>query len=276
VAVDSPRVARPPVAPPRRLRWSARVILTTLLVAALITVHVLAWQGTEMSISALVDGWHGIVDFFDQAWPPDLNWNEVLKPALEAAKVTLYIALLGTTLSVVPALVLAVLGARTTTPNVVVYQAARSLLSLLRAIPEVVFALIFVTAVGLGPFPGVLALVFHNVGVMGKLWSESIEEIDPGPIDALRVAGARRGQVVAHAVVPTVLPQLVGLLLYRFDVNVRASLVLGLVGAGGIGFLINQSIKLFRFDQMLTQILVVLALVVIVDNLSALVRRRLA
>jgi phosphonate transport system permease protein len=111
---------------------------------------------------------------------------------------------------------------------------------------------------------------------MGKLWSEAIEEIDLGPVEALRTTGARGPQVVANGVVPAVTPQFVGLLLYRFDVNVRASLVLGLVGAGGIGFLINQSIKLFRFDQMLTYILAVLVLVVTVDNLSAVVRRRLA
>jgi phosphonate transport system permease protein len=158
----------------------------------------------------------------------------------------------------------------------VVYQAARSLLSFLRAVPDVVFALVFVTAVGLGPFPGVLALVCHNTGVMGKLWAEAIEDADPGPAQALRTAGAGRVQVAAHALLPTVTPQLVGLLLYRFDVNVRSSLVLGLVGAGGIGFLINQSIKLFRFDQMLTHILVVLVLIVAVDQLSAAVRRRIA
>jgi phosphonate transport system permease protein len=109
-----------------------------------------------------------------------------------------------------------------------------------------------------------------------KLCAESIEEIDPGPVDALRTGGARRIQVVQHAMVPAVVPSLVGLLLYRFDVNVRSSLVLGLVGAGGIGFLINESIKLFRFDEMLTYILVVLVMVVVVDNLSALIRRRLA
>jgi phosphonate transport system permease protein len=263
--------------PPPRFRLSRpRLVIAVLVAAALVAVFVLAWRGTEMSASALVEGWHGIVDFFEQATPPDLSWDEVLHPAIDAAEVTLYIAFLGTVLSIPFALVLAVLGARTTTPNVVVYQAARSLCSVLRAVPDVVFALIFVTAVGLGPFPGVLALLFHNVGVMGKLWSEAIEEVDLGPVDALRVGGARRVQVVSHAVVPAILPQLVGLLLYRFDVNVRASLVLGLVGAGGIGFLINQSINLFEFDQMLTQILVVLVLIVVVDNLSAWVRRRLA
>ena len=270
IAADRP-------APPRRVRIRSRSAIFVATVAlTLLAAHVLAWQATEMSVSALVAGWHGMVDFLQSALPPDLRWNEVLQPALDAAKVTLAIGLLGTTLSIPAALMLAVLGARNTSPNLVVYQASRSLLSFLRAIPEVVFALIFVTAVGLGPFPGVLALVFHNVGVMGKLWSESIEEVDTGPVDVLRVAGASRTQVVAHAVVPAVTPQFLGLLLYRFDVNVRSSLVLGLVGAGGIGFLINQSIQLFRFDEMMTQILVVLVMVVAVDNLSALLRRRLA
>src|SRR5262245_32444279 len=269
---QSPRIP----APPRIELRSRGFVTTSIAVVLLAVVFVLAWRATDMSGSALVSGWRGMVDFFDQAWPPDLNWSEVVKPALEAAKITLYIAFLGTVISIPSALILAVLGARTTSPNIVVYQAARSLLSFLRAVPEVVFALVFVTAVGLGPFPGVLAIVFHNVGVMGKLWSEAIETADEGPVDALRIAGAKRTQVVAHAVVPAVAPQFVGLLLYRFDVNVRASLVLGLVGAGGIGFLINQSIKLFQFDVMLTQILVVLAMIVIVDNVSAVLRKRVA
>lgn len=262
--------------PPRARLWSWRFLCIALALGALAAAHVLAWRETEMSVSTLVEGWHGMVDFFDQAVPPDLRWDEVLRPALDGARVTLYIALLGTTLSIPAALLLAVLGARTTAPNTLVYQASRSLLSFLRAVPEIVFALVFVTAVGLGPFPGVLALLLHNVGVMGKLWSEAIEEVEPGPIEALRVAGARRSQVVTHAIVPAVAPQFIGLLLYRFDVNVRSSLVLGLVGAGGIGFLINQSIRLFRFDEMLTQILVILALVVVVDNVSALIRKRIA
>jgi phosphonate transport system permease protein len=147
-------------------------------------------------------------------------------------------------------------------------------MSSLRAVPEVVYALVFVTAVGLGPFPGVLALVVHNAGVMGKLWSEAMEEVDPGPVDALRTSGASRGQLILHAVLPAVLPQSLGLLLYRLDVNVRASLVLGLVGAGGVGFLIDQSVNLFRFDQMVSYIALVLVMVIAVDQLSAAVRRR--
>jgi phosphonate transport system permease protein len=174
-----------------------------------------------------LEGWRGMADFVDQSFPPDPS---VPGSSIEAAGVTLYIGLLGTTFSVPFALLLGVLASRVTAPNAAVYQIARSILSILRSVPDVVFALIFVTAVGLGPFAGV----------------------------------------------PTVLPQMVGLLLYRFDVNVRSSLVLGLVGAGGIGFLINQSIKLFRFDQIVTHIIVVVVVVVIVDQFSAYVRRKLA
>jgi phosphonate transport system permease protein len=262
-----------PAPPEKRVLPSA---LATTVLTGLVVLHVLAWRGTEFSPATLVQGWQGMAGFLGDALPPDLSWAEVLRPGIEAALVTLYIGLLGTTFSVPFAFVLAVLGARTTTPNPWVYQAARSLLSFLRAVPDVVFALIFVTAVGLGPFAGVLALIFHNTGVMGKLWSEAMEEVDLGPRDALRTNGAGGVQVVAHAVLPAVVPQFVGLLLYRFDVNVRSSLVLGLVGAGGIGFLINQSIKLFRFDQMVTYILLVLVLVVGVDLLSSWIRRRIA
>ena len=270
-------IATEPIpAPPRTGLRSRRALVAGALVAALILAHAYAWHETEFSIHALVKGWHGMADFVGQALPPDLHWAKVVKPGIDASLVTLCIGLLGTTFSIPFALVLAVLGARTTAPNVAVYQASRSLLSFLRAVPDVVFALIFVTAVGLGPFPGVLALIVHNTGVMGKLWSESIEETDLGPVDALRINGATGTQVVVHAVLPAVVPQFVGLLLYRFDVNVRSSLVLGLVGAGGIGFLINQSIQLFKFDQMFTFILIVLVLIIAVDQLSAYVRRRLS
>jgi phosphonate transport system permease protein len=205
-----------------------------------------------------------------------VSWPLVLQPALDASLVTLYIGLLGTTLSIPAALILAVLGSRATAPGPWTYQASRSIMSTLRAVPEVVYALIFVTAVGLGPFAGVLALVVHNAGVMGKLWSEAMDEVERGPLQALRANGATGPQVVLHAVVPAVVPQFVGLLLYRFDVNVRASLVLGLVGAGGIGFLINQAVNLFRFDQMVTYIGIVLVLIIAVDQLSSAVRRRIS
>lgn len=261
---------------PSRPRAVRHLVVGGAVVVVLVVAHVVALRQTEVSVAALVDGWGGITGFLEEAIPPDLTWDTVVRPGLEAALMTFWIGLLGTTLSIPVTLLLTVLGARTTTPNAVVYQAARAVMSFLRAVPDIVFALIFVTAVGLGPFPGVLAILLHNTGVMGKLWSEVVEEMDQGPVTALRTTGASRVQVLAHAVVPTVVPQLVGLLLYRLDVNVRSSLVLGLVGAGGIGFLINKSIKLFQFDEMFTYILIVLALIIVVDQVSGAIRRSLA
>ena len=272
MTTTAPDVRRVPV-PPRR-RDPRTLVVAATVVVVLLVVHVIAWRTTEMSFATLLGGADGMAEFLTEAVPPDLSWA-VLGPSLQGALVTLWIGLLGTTLSIPFALALALAAARGTAPGPVTYQAARGVLSFLRAVPDVVFALVFVTAVGLGPFPGVLALVLHNIGVMGKLWAETVEDADPGPPTALRSAGAGRLQVAVHALLPSVTPQLVGLLLYRFDVNVRSSLVLGLVGAGGIGFLINQSIQLFRFDEMLTHILVVLVLIVAVDQLSAQVRRRL-
>lgn len=246
----------------------------TAILLVLVVLHVIAFDTTDFRPEALVTGAKGMANFIGEAFPPDLS-REVLQKGIEGALVTLWIGLLGTTVSIPSALLLAVLGARTTTPHPAVYQVARGVLSFFRAVPDIVFALIFVTAVGLGPFAGVLALICHNTGVMGKLWSEAMEDIDPGPEQALRTAGASRWQVVANATIPSVLPQLMGLLLYRFDVNVRSSLVLGLVGAGGIGLLINKSIKTFQFDEMLTYLIIILVVIVVVDLASAWIRKRL-
>ncbi len=266
----SPRslpVPRDPRTPYRAGSWV--VILTVLVV-----LHWLAFQATDFKPEKLVTGATGMWNFLSEAIPPNVS-PDVVRAGLEGALTTLWIGLLGTTVSVPFALLLAVFGARTTSPNKFTYQVARGILSFFRAVPDIVFALIFVTAVGLGPFAGVLALICHNTGVMGKLWSEAMEDVDPGPEQALRTAGASRWQVVANATIPGVLPQLTGLLLYRFDVNVRSSLVLGLVGAGGIGLLINKSIKTFQFDEMMTYLIIILVVIVLVDLASAWIRKRL-
>lgn len=260
--------------PPKR-RGLGSTVTAVIVIAALVAAHVWGWNTTEFSLTQLAAGWQGMVGFLSDAFPMDLDWETVVLPGLQACGVTLAIGLMGTTLSIPSSLILAVLGSRATSRNPVVYQVARAIMSFFRAVPDIVFALIFVTAVGLGPFAGVLALILHNTGVMAKLWSEAMEEMDQGPVRALRVAGASSAQITTHVVIPSVIPQFTGLLLYRFDVNVRSSLVLGLVGAGGIGFLINQSISLFKFDQMMTYIFMVLILVIVVDVVSGMIRKRL-
>jgi phosphonate transport system permease protein len=204
--------------------------------------------------------------------PPKLN---VLGDSLRASVVTFDTALLGTTAAVITAVVLAPLGARNTTPSRLVCELVRLVFAVTRSMEALIFALIFVTAVGLGPYSGVLALAVHSVGIAGKLFAETIEDLDPGPVDALRIAGASRLQIFLHAVLPGVAPTFVGLTLYRFDVNFRSSLVLGFVGAGGIGFLIFNSMELFQYREVATELIVVLVFVLAVERVSSLLRSRI-
>ena len=142
-----------------------------------------------------------------------------------------------------------------------------------RAIDSLILALFFVSAVGLGPFPGTLALAVHSVGMLGKLFADSIESIDPGPVEALRSAGAGKLSTIRWAVWPQVAPHFISYFLFRFELNVRVAVVLGLVGAGGIGFLLTQYMRLFQYQKVCTVILVILVLVMTVDYFSSKLRR---
>ena len=193
----------------------------------------------------LITGVHGMVDLLSRAMPP--AWSEsgdILWPSLE----TIDLAIFGTVFGVLMALPLAVMAAANVTPARPLYFLARGVIALTRAVPDLVWALLFVTAVGLGPFPGALALSVHSIGMLGRLFSEVIEDMDFGPVEALTLTGASRLQVFTHAVVPGVLPSLLGISLYRFDENLRSSLVLGFVGAGGIGFRLLTAMNLFQYQ----------------------------
>lgn len=221
----------------------------------------------------LLTGAHGIADILARAWPPDLS---VLPDAAWPALETLDTAVFGTTLGVALALPLALLAARNTTPGKPFYVAARLTIALARAVPDLVWALIFVTAVGLGPFPGALAIIVHSVGMLGRLFAETIEDMEMGPVEALTMTGATRLAVFSHAVVPSILPSLLGISLYRLDENIRGSLVLGFVGAGGIGFQLLTAMNLFQYRVVAMLLVVTLVLVVGAERLSAALRRRLA
>jgi len=279
VTLNSRSARRLPVPP--RPRSARSMTMLAVVIAVVVGLHVVAVRKTQFSLPELITGWHGIWSFLfgdvktAGALPPDLHWK-IVGPALSQCVVTFSMGLLGTTLSIPFALILALLGARTTSKNVVVYQLARSLMSFFRAVPSLIWGLVFVTAVGLGAFPGVLAITVHNMGVMGKLWSEAMEETDHGPVEALRSAGASSAQTATHVVLPSVIPQFTSLFLYRVDVNVRDSLVLGVVGAGGIGFYLTQAIQEFQFNVMMTYVLMVMVMVIALDLLSAWLRGRLA
>ena len=189
------------------------------------------------------------------------------------AVVTVCIALWGSLLAIVLAIPLGVLGSRNISPHPVVYHLARRVMDLLRAVNEFVFALMFVTAVGLGPFAGMLALGIHTGGVLGKLLSETIEAIDPGQVEGVTSVGASRLQVIAFGVAPQVAPNFLSYILLRFESDIRSASVIGMVGGGGIGFYLWDTIRSFNDSEAATVILLIVAIVMCVDVLSSRIRR---
>jgi phosphonate transport system permease protein len=221
----------------------------------------------------LVTGIHGMADIIRRAVPPDFSkLNDALWPALQ----TIDIAIFGTVAGVIMAVPLAVLAATNVTPSRPMYYLARGIIGFTRAVPDLVWALFFVTAVGLGPFPGGLALAVHSIGMLGRLFAETIEHMDMTPIDALSLTGARRIQIFTHGIIPSVLPSLLGISLYRFDENIRSSLVLGFVGAGGIGFQLLTAMNLFQYREVSLLLIIIFVIVLTVERLSAFLRQRLA
>jgi phosphonate transport system permease protein len=226
---------------------------------------------TDARPQELLTGVHGMADLLRRSFPPNVSiWTQAFRPALE----TLDTALLGTVAGAVFAVPLAALAARNTAPSPVMYHAARASIALFRAIPDLVWALLFVTAVGLGAFPGVLALSVHSIGMLGRLFAEVIEDMDMGPVEALSLTGAGRMAVFTHAVVPGVAPTLLGIALYRLDENIRSSIVLGFVGAGGIGFQLLSAMNLFQYHDVSFYLIVNFALVVAAERVSAALRKR--
>jgi len=155
------------------------------------------------------------------------------------------------------------------------FYAARLFLNAFRAIDTLVYALFFVAAVGLGPFPGVLAVIVYTATVLGKLYSEAIEAIDPGPVEAVKAAGATPLQVLRWGILPQLVPQFLSFTLYRFETNIRAAAILGFVGAGGIGFYIQTYLRLFDYPAASTVLLMLVLLVMLVDFTSSRLRARL-
>jgi phosphonate transport system permease protein len=255
--------------------WSGALALALRLVVllALVAVVLQAAVVVKARPQDLVTGAYGMADIIRRAMPPDFaKLDLVWWPALE----TVDIAIFGTLGGVVMALPLAILAAVNVTPSRALYYAARGLIGFARAVPDLVWALLFVTAVGLGPFPGALALSVHSVGMLGRLFAETIEQMDMAPINALTLTGARRLQVFTHGVVPSILPALTGITLYRLDENIRSSLVLGFVGAGGIGFELLSAMSLFQYRLVSLYLIVTFVLVIAAERLSALIRARLA
>ena len=229
-----------------------------------------AW-GTGFNIPKLVSGSPKIYNFLSRMFPPAAYFfPKVLKPTIE----TLQMALLGTTIPIFFALPLALLTAANTGPNRYVIFLIRMLLNFLRTVPELVWALLLVTVVGLGAFPGVLALTLHSVGGLGKLYAEAIEAVNPGVIDAIEATGAKRYKVILFGILPSCLPLMISTTLLYWEYNNRTSTILGLVGAGGIGLALTHAIEDFRYHDAVTCLIVIVLILSIIDRVSAKLRAR--
>ena len=254
-----------------------------------------AWSahGARVDVVALLgpEGLGQMAAYVGKLFPPDVSLPMVRDAALGTFE-TFAISFVGSLLAVVLAFPLALLASRSVlyrgilyegqrlgggerTARIGVYAAARGCLNALRTIPELLWALIFVFIVGLGPFPGVLALGVHTAGVLGKLFAEVIEDVAPRPIEALQSTGASRLGIIVYGILPQAAPQFLSYALYRWEVNIRAAAVMGLVGAGGLGQRIHVAISLFHEQQLLTLILAIYVIVTVVDALSAYLRARL-
>ena len=239
--------------------------------AAIAAAFVWSTIATEVSIGRVIEGLPFMWDFLRRMVPPDPS---VLGNALRGAVQTIEIAVVGTAVAAVLALPVGFAAARNSAPAWLFYV-ARLLLNAFRAVDTLVYALFFVAAVGLGPFPGVLAVVVYTATVLAKLYSEAIEAIEPGPVEAVRATGATPLQVLRWGVLPQLVPQFLSFTLYRFETNIRAAAILGFVGAGGIGFYIQTYLRLLNYPAAASVLLVLIVLVMIVDFASSRLRARL-
>ena len=244
-------------------RWWSR--LAWALVLALLAA---SWRGADMRPLDLLRDSGNMATFAVDFFPPNFHdWRTYADEML----VTLQIALWGTALAVVCALPLGLLASTNIVPWWI-HQPIRRLMDLCRAINEMVFAMLFVVAVGLGPFAGVLALWVHTTGVLAKLFSEAVEAIDPQPVDGIRATGASALHEIVYGVLPQVMPMWISYALYRFESNVRSATVVGMVGAGGIGVVLWEIIRGFQYPETCAVMIIVAVTVSAIDLLSSRIR----
>lgn len=252
------------VDPKHNLAWYASWGVVLALLAA-------SWQGADMRPLDLIRDSGNMATYLADFFPPNFSdWRIYI----EEMVVTLQIALWGTALAVVTAIPLGLLASSNIVPAWV-YQPVRRLMDAFRAINEMVFAMLFVVAVGLGPFAGVLALWIHTAGVLAKLFSEAVEAIDPQPVEGIRSTGAGALHEIVYGVIPQVMPLWISFTLYRFESNVRSATVVGMVGAGGIGVVLWEIIRGFQYAQTAAVMLIVVLTVSLIDVVSSRIRSSL-
>jgi phosphonate transport system permease protein len=238
-------------------------------------VFIVVWSASHLDIPWLyfLDAHIQAMDLAYRMWPPDWSYvSQLMKPLLE----TIHIATIGTAVTIVISFPVAFLAARNTTFNVWTWMIGRFILVASRSVNTVVWGLLFVAIFGPGPLAGVWAIAFRSIGFMGKLIGEAIEEIDTGTVEAIEATGASRLKVLWIGILPQILPVIYGTTVYRWDINIRESMVLGFVGAGGIGILLYSSINQFMWQEVAVILTAVFGVVVISELISATVRGRIS
>ena len=211
-------------------------------------------------------------DILSRMLPPDFsNLRELIYAMFE----TIEIAFLGTFIAIVLSIPLGLFSARNLAPNYFVYLVCKTVVIFFRAIPEFIIAMILVIAIGFGAMPGVLALGLHTMGFLAKFYAEDIEHINRGPIDALKSSGATKSQIISFGVIPQILPSFVANNLYILDRNVRMATMLGIVGAGGIGYELQSSFRMFEYERVSAIIILIFVTIFLIDHLSAFIRSKI-
>lgn|SRR5690625_504524 len=253
---------------PKGLKWYLSGVI--FLVVAL---YVIAAIQTDSSPNKVIDGIPIIYHFvIDDLIPPNWNYyNTVAKNLLE----TWNIALISTSFAAVFSIPFSMMAAANINRNKYFYNIFRIFLNLLRTVPEIILAVIFVAVVGLGAMSGMLALFVFAIGILVKLISETVEAINPGPVEAIRASGGNTLQVIRYAVFPQIITQFFSYTLYVLEINIKASVVLGFVGAGGIGLILKQQLNMFNYGNVSTIILMTFVAISLIDLLSNLLRERL-
>ncbi|TCJ86512.1 UNVERIFIED_ORG: phosphonate transport system permease protein [Bacillus cereus] len=251
--------------PPSKLKHMLTAILVILLL----------WGSSvqvDASFSKLVVGFPNMIDLLKEMVPPDWSYFQVITTAMLD---TIRMAIIGTTLGAILAIPLALFAASNVFTSTFLYGPARLILNFIRTIPDLLLAAIFVAIFGIGPLPGILALTFFSIGLVAKLLYESIESIDPGPLEAMTAVGANKVQWIVYGVMPQVKAHFISYVLYTFEVNVRAAAVLGLVGAGGIGLYYDRTLGFLQYQQTASIIIYTLVVVLLIDYVSTLLREKL-
>lgn len=247
-------------------RWSLPVMLAWAVVLAIL---IGSWNGADMRPLDLWRDSGNMATYAADFFPPNFrDWKMYLSEML----VTVQIAVWGTFLAIVVAVPMSLLSSSNIVPPWI-YLPVRRLMDACRAINEIVFAMLFIVAVGLGPFAGVLALWIHTTGVLAKLFSEAVEAVDPRPVEGVRATGANALEEIVYGVIPQVLPLWISYSLYRFESNVRSASVVGIVGAGGIGMVLWDIMRSFQYAQTCAVMIIIVVFVTLIDMLSSHIRK---